>query len=93
MIALLRFLIPAALVLSVIYAAVSLWSRHKRRRKLTRDWTDEHGDIPEDDAEEEDFVEKGLDAYDGSFRRRLILLIYIVPVVIVAIIIYAQNYR
>ena len=34
----------------------------------------------------------GLKKYDGSFRRRLILLIYVVPYIAVFGAIYATNY-
>ncbi|MEZ5675131.1 hypothetical protein SAMN06265173_11272 [Thalassovita litoralis] len=88
MLGLLRLVVVGFVVLSVIYVIVSIWSRRVRRGKLEREWDEEvkRGD-------REDFIEDGLDDYDDSFRRKLILLVYIVPVAIVALIIYLVNYR
>lgn len=88
MLGLLRLVVVGFVVLSVIYVIVSIWSRRLRRGKLEREWDEEvkRGD-------REDFIEDGLDDYDNSFRRKLILLVYIVPVAIVALIIYLVNYR
>lgn len=87
MFALFRLAFVLFLVLSVAYIAVSFWSRRKRRQKLEREWREEGLPGPM-----EDYVQQGLEDYDDSFRRHLILLIYILPVAIVAFIIYAVNY-
>ncbi|MBR9765617.1 MAG: hypothetical protein GYB53_19390 [Rhodobacteraceae bacterium] len=85
--AFLRVAVIGFLVATVAYVVVSIWSRQVRRRKLRRDWEDEGRP-----GDRRDYVEKGLDEYDDSFRRKLILLIYIVPVLVVAFIIYAVNF-
>ncbi len=74
-------------VLTVIYVCVSIWSRSVRRGKLIRQWQEE-GAQGDRDA----FVKDGLEDYDGSLRRRLILAVYIIPMVIVGTIIYIVNY-
>lgn len=74
-------------VLSVVYVAVSFWSRQVRRRKLRKRWEEEGRP-----GDRESYVEAGLDEYDDSFRRRLILLVYIVPLAVIVAIIYAVNY-
>ena len=75
-------------MLTVIYVSVSLWSRQVRKRKLTREWRE--GETGGDDMQT--FIRKGLEEYDDSFRRKLILLVYIVPVAVIAYIIYVVNY-
>lgn len=87
MFALARLAVIGFIVLSVIYVIVSLWSRRVRRRKLNAEW-DEEGMSGDRDA----WVEKGLDDYDTSFRRKLILLVYILPVTLVVVIIYLTNF-
>lgn len=82
-----RFLIVAFVILTVIYAALSLWSRHVRRGKLREAWI-EDGRVGDRDA----YVQAGLRDYDGSLRRRLILLVYVVPMAAVAAIVYLVNY-
>ncbi|WP_226779642.1 hypothetical protein [Oceaniglobus trochenteri] len=74
-------------VLSIVYVLVSIYSRSVRREKLEKRWEEEGigGD-------REDFVRAGLAEYDGSVRRKLILGVYVVPVIVVGTLIYAINY-
>lgn len=85
--AFLRLALLAFIAMTIAYVALSIWSRRTRRRKLNRRWEEEGGQ-----GDRKAYVEKGLDDYDDSFRRKLILLIYVLPVVIVAVIIYLVNY-
>ncbi|AVO37817.1 hypothetical protein [Pukyongiella litopenaei] len=87
MLALLRLLLLLMIVLSVIYVALSLYSRAMRRRKLETRWRDKGmaGD-------REAFVRRGLQRYDRSFRRKLILGVYVVPLVTIAVLVYVMNF-
>lgn len=73
--------------LTVVYVIVSFWSRQVRRGKLKKRWEEEGRP-----GDRETYVEAGLEDYDDSFRRKLILLVYIVPLAVIAAIIYAVNY-
>ncbi|WP_375688162.1 hypothetical protein [Pseudooceanicola sp. LIPI14-2-Ac024] len=75
-------------LMSLVYALVSVWSRRVRRRKLEA-WWEEEGRPGDRDA----YVREGLEDYDTGFRRKLILLVYIVPLVVIGAIIYAVNYH
>jgi len=68
--------------------ALSLWSRSVRSGKLRAQW-EEMGQPGDRDA----FVKAGLEEYDGSIRRKLILLVYIVPTVTMSVIIYLTNFN
>lgn len=87
MMAFLRLVVFGFLILSVIYVIVSFWSRAVRRRKLENDWieTGRPGD-------KETYIETGMAQYGQSLRRKLILLIYVVPVVVIGTIIYVTNF-
>ena len=87
MIVALRFLVPLLIVLTIIYFAVSIYSRRVRRGKLIAHWK-KKGLTGDRDA----FVRRGLKKYDGSFRRKLILGIYVVPLGAIAILIYVTNF-
>jgi hypothetical protein len=87
MFAFLRFFIAGFVILTVIYVAVSLYSRSMRRAKLEREWDEEIRD-----GDRDGFVREGLEHYDRSLRRKLILGVYVVPVLIVGTIIYITNY-
>lgn len=87
MLGLLRVLFVLFAVLTVIYVALSLYSRSVRREKLELQWEEEgrEGDMRA-------FVRAGLKAYDRSLRRKLILGVYIVPITVIGIIVYIVNY-
>lgn len=82
-----RLLIVLLVVLTVIYVSLSLYSRSVRRGKLNAQW-DEEGMTGDRDA----FVREGLEEYDGSLRRKLILGVYVVPLLAIAVIIYVTNF-
>ncbi|SHL23980.1 hypothetical protein SAMN05444414_108109 [Roseovarius marisflavi] len=87
MLALLRLVIFGFIILTVIYVSISLYSRSVRRRKLLKDWQDT-GRPGDKDA----YIETGMAQYQHSLRRRLIWLVYIVPITMIAAIIYFTNF-
>lgn len=87
MFALARLLVIGFFVLTIIYICLSLYSRSVRRGKLEAEWDEE---VREGDRDA--FVREGLEEYDGSLRRKLILGVYVIPVCLVAFIIYATNF-
>ena len=38
------------------------------------------------------FLDEGLEDYDKSLRRKLILSVYVIPVILVSVIIYLTNF-
>lgn len=82
-----RLVLIGFLVLTIIYVCLSMYSRSARRKKLQEEWHDSDRSM---DATS--FVEAGLDEYDGSLRRKLILGVYVVPTLLVCFIIYATNF-
>jgi len=87
MVAFLRLVVFGFLILSVIYVIVSFWSRSVRRRKLEQEWNDSGRP-----GDKETYVTEGMAQYDRSLRRKLIMLIYVVPVVVIGTIIYVTNF-
>ncbi|WP_170575332.1 hypothetical protein [Ruegeria atlantica] len=83
----LRLILILLVIQTIAYVALSLYSRGVRRRKLAT-WWDEKGKRGDKDA----FIERGLHVYDNSFRRKLILGVYIVPWVAIGALIYIVNY-
>lgn len=86
MLALARLIIVGFVALTIIYLCLSWYSRSVRRTKLEEEWHQN----PEGDKET--FVRAGLEAYDGSLRRKLIWGVYVVPTLLVALIIYINNF-
>lgn len=87
MLALARLLVFGFLGLSVIYLAVSFYSRRVRRSKLEMEWEEDNRGEDRDT-----FVEAGLRDYDRSLRRKLILGVYVVPLLIILFIVYMTNF-
>ena len=87
MFALLRLSVIGFVVLTVIYVALSFYSRAVRRDKLEAEWEEEG--MTGDRAA---FIDEGLRDYDRSLRRKLILGVYIVPVTLVILLIYFVNF-
>lgn len=83
----LRLFLILLVIQTVAYIALSFYSRGVRRRKLET-WWDEKGKKGNKEA----FVERGLHVYDNSFRRKLILGVFIVPWVAIGALIYIVNY-
>lgn len=87
-----RLLFMGFIVLTVIYVCLSFYSRAVRRSKLKARWDVEGMDSDDTRGDRDDFIQKGLEEYDGSVRRKLILGVYIVPTAVIAIIIYLTNF-
>ncbi|MDA7423237.1 hypothetical protein [Thalassococcus lentus] len=87
MFAMARLFIIGFLVLTVVYISLSLYSRAVRRGKLEAEWEETQPPLPKDT-----FVDNGLQEYDGSLRRKLILGVYIVPFTLMCVIIYLTNF-
>lgn len=88
MLPMLRLMFVLLIVLSVIYVALSIYSRSVRRRKLAARWDSKEVLT----VDRETFIERGLRKYDASFRRKLILGVYVVPLTLIALIIYVTNF-
>ena len=90
MIALLRLLAMAFVVLTVVYFSLALYSRAVRRGKLEDEWRAmaASGEAPD----RESFIAEGLAEYEGGLRRKLLWLVYIVPLSLFLFIVYATNY-
>lgn len=82
-----RLLFIVFVVLTIVYVCLSLYSRSERRKKLEEQF---HRDgMPGD---KDTFIREGLEEYDGSIRRKLILGVYVIPLVGIAILIYVTNF-
>ncbi|MBB3992426.1 hypothetical protein GGR95_000045 [Sulfitobacter undariae] len=87
MFALARLMVVGFIVLTVIYVCLSLYSRAVRKGKLRAEWLEG----PQDQTLDE-FLDEGLEDYDSSLRRKLILSVYVIPVILVSVIIYLTNF-
>jgi len=85
-----RLVVFGFLILSVVYLCVSLYSRSVRREKLEKEWdaSPPEGATPDTRAS---FIADGMAVYESGMRKKLILLIFVIPPIIVGTIIYFIN--
>ena len=88
MIAIIRLAVFGFIGLSVVYLVVSIYSRSERREKLEKQF--DAGDV---EGDRDAYIEAGMQAYKHGLRRKLILLVYVIPAVVVAVTVYLVNYQ
>ena len=87
MIGLVYLVVFGLLGLSVVYLLVSVYSRSVRREKLEKRF-----DAGDGEGDRDAYIEAGMKAYQHGLRRRLIWLVYIIPIMVVGVTIYLVNY-
>ena len=90
--AIIRLLVFAFIGLSVVYLLVSLYSRSVRREKLEKAWDTDPAREGAAKADRDAYIATGMQAYEGGLRKRLIWLVYVLPAVAMAMIIYFVNW-
>lgn len=88
---LVRLVFFGFIAMTVVYFLVSIYSRSIRREKLEDRWAQDNPDNPDETAREA-FVEAGMTIYNAGIRPKLILLVYVVPTVLVAVIHVLTTY-
>lgn len=73
--------------LTVLYWLLSVYYRSVERERLERDYDD--GGVG---GEREAHVRAGLAAYDRSLKRKLVLLVYVVPTAVVLALVWIVNF-
>lgn len=82
-----RLAVFGFLGLSVVYLLVYVYVRSLRREALEEEF--DAGGI---EGDRDAYVAEGMAAYEKGLWKRLLLLIYIVPAVIVLVLIYVLNF-
>lgn len=88
MVALGRLLIFGLIVLSLIYIGLSWHFRAQRRKRMERDW--EETGRP---GNREAYIAEGMTQYERSLRRKLLWLVYILPVSAMVLLIWLTNFN
>jgi predicted permease len=88
MIGIVRLVVFGFIALSVVYLLVTIYARSVRREKLEKEF--DAGGV---DGSRDAFIAAGMEDYKHSLRRKLLLLVYIVPMVVIGLTIYFVNYQ
>ena len=91
MIGLIRAAVFGLIGLSAIYAVVSIYSRSVRRERLEKEWDSDPAREGLTKFERDAYIDAGMRDYQNGLRRKLIVLVYIVPAVAFAVIVYVIN--
>ncbi len=75
------------LALGVLFILVSIYSRSIRKEKLENEW-----DTEVKTGDRDAYIEEGLREYEGGLRKKLIWLVFIVPITVVAVLVYVINF-
>ncbi|MEL6641753.1 MAG: hypothetical protein AAFP98_10645 [Pseudomonadota bacterium] len=84
---LVRLVVFGFVALGIVYLSLSWYSRSVRREKLEKEYDAE----PVAGVTRDAYVKQGVEAYNKSFRPKLIGLVFVIPPLIVATIIYVTN--
>jgi hypothetical protein len=87
-----RTIVMALIGLTVVYVLVSIYSRSVRREKLEKEWDTDPAREGAPEADRSAFIEAGMEAYRHGLKRRLLWLIYIIPMIVFMTIIYFVNW-
>ena len=78
-------------LLTAVYLMVSAYSASVRREKLEHAWDSDPAHEGGTEADRAAFIDGGMEHYRHGLRRRLIVLVYILPMVAFAVIVYVIN--
>ena len=92
---LLRF-VGIFVVLTVVYLGLSIYKRWEERRRLTAEFAAQtaEGSAPRSvvDESQEAFVRHGMQEYERSLRKKLLLGVYLVPVSLLALLVLVAQW-
>jgi hypothetical protein len=84
----LQLILGGFVVLTIVYGVVRAYARSVEEERLETQF--DGGGVP---GLRENFIRDGMARYDHSLRKRLILGVYIVPVVLIVIIAVVVNHN
>lgn len=93
MIGLIRAAVLGFIALSVVYVLVSIYSASVRRERLEKEWDGDpqNEGLPKDQRDA--YIKAGMDAYRHGLRRKLIILVYVVPAIVFAVTVYIISWQ
>jgi hypothetical protein len=83
----LKFFLFGFVGLTVLYALLNIYVRSLTRERLEKEW-EEMGSI----GLRDDYVDEGMLDYAQSIRPKLLLGIYILPVITFCVVFYMMNF-
>lgn len=91
MIGFLRLMLMGLVVLTVAYFIIGIYSRSVERERLEKEWDGDPANEGTAPVDRDAYVESGMRDYAHSLRRRLIWLVYIVPMGLLLAVLYFNT--
>lgn len=91
MIGFVRLMLFWAVFSAGLYWILLIYARSLRRERLEKQWDA----IPRDTADpagRSAFIDKGMEEYEGSLRRKLLWGVIVLPFIAIALLLYLVNY-
>ncbi len=92
MIGIIRAAVFGFIGLSVVYLLVSVYSRSVARENLEKEW-DEAPPDGSGETERDAYIRAGMRDYEKSLRKKLVVLVFIIPMLVIGVTIYLVNYQ
>ena len=86
-----RNIVIIFVLLSIAYAVLSIKARLTQRAKLASEYT-VHDKSKDDAISKDEYIAEGMQKYGKSYRPKLIFGVYLVPIAIMAVLIYLAQY-
>ena len=77
--------------LSLVYLLVSVYSRSVRREKLEKGFDTDPANEGAPEAARMAYIEEGMAQYEKGLRKKLIWLVFVIPMIVIAVTIYFIN--
>lgn len=84
----LRLMVFGFLALSVLYLLIALYARSVEKERLEKEF--DAGGI---EGDRDVYIAEGMARYRTSLRRKLLWGVYIVPMTVIAVVIYILNFQ
>ena len=86
-----RFVI-LLVVLTTIYLGLSFYKRWEERRRLVAEFEARETDASPSDADKKAFLDKGMNAYERSLKKKLLLGVYLVPLALLVLLVVVAQW-
>lgn len=90
-----KFVRMIAIVIALeafFYVLISVYMRSLQREKLENLWDQRHPEDAGDTDERREFVRRAMVGFEKTLRARLVALVFIIPTIAVAAVIYFVNW-
>lgn len=92
MIAFLRLMLMGFVVLTIAYFVIGIYSRSVERERLEKEWDGDPANEGAAPEARDTYIETGMQEYSHSLRRKLIWLVYVIPMGLLLAVLYYNTF-